>query len=157
MAAPASTSLRKCMPNRILEAAMLRAQNSRPTARSGFQRLSDSATANAVMVWPEGKENRSGGSRVAQQCGSKVQGRRRPVAFFKVRKMAMPEAAARAAAPTARKRMGPPKSSTTAPRPYQVHEQHQIQGHRRRQNRIPEQAVHLDLHRVAQPAEDIDV
>ena len=46
--------------------------------------LRDSATAKAVMVWPEGKENWSGGSRVAQQCGSKVQGRLRPVAFFKV-------------------------------------------------------------------------
>jgi hypothetical protein len=35
---------------------------------------------------------------VAQQCGSKVQGRLRPAAFFKVRKTATPRAAARAAA-----------------------------------------------------------
>ena len=34
-AAPASTSLRKCIPNRMREAAMLRAQNNRPVARSG--------------------------------------------------------------------------------------------------------------------------
>src|SRR5258708_26060039 len=81
-------------------------------------RLSDSATANAVIVWPDGKENWSGGSSVAQQCGSKVQGRLRPVDFFKVRKMAIPEAAARAAAPTAAKRIGPPNSRITAPIPY---------------------------------------
>jgi len=35
IAAPASTSLRKCIPSRMREAAMLRAQNSRPVARSG--------------------------------------------------------------------------------------------------------------------------
>ena len=35
MAAPAKTSLRKCIPIKMREAAMLRAQNSRPVARSG--------------------------------------------------------------------------------------------------------------------------
>src|ERR1017187_8644611 len=70
------------------------------------------------MVWPEGKENWSGGSRVAQQCGSNVKGRLRLVVFFKVRKIAIPKAAAKAAADTAWKRAGPPKSRMTAPMPY---------------------------------------
>ena len=35
IAAPASTSLKKCMPSRIREAATLTAQNSSPIARSG--------------------------------------------------------------------------------------------------------------------------
>src|SRR5262249_17038281 len=39
----------------------------------------------------------------------------------------------------------------------QVEEQHQVQHQRRRQNRIAAEEVDLDLHRVAEPAEDIDV
>jgi len=35
MTAPASTSLRKCIPSTMREAAILAAQKSRPTARSG--------------------------------------------------------------------------------------------------------------------------
>ena len=39
----------------------------------------------------------------------------------------------------------------------QIHEQHQVQHQRRRQNRIAAQEIDLDLHRVAQPPEDVDV
>ena len=38
------------------------------------------------MVWPEGKENWSGGSSVAQQCGFRGAGPLRPVTFFKFEK-----------------------------------------------------------------------
>src|SRR5574337_562671 len=41
--------------------------------------------------------------------------------------------------------------------PRQIEEQHQIQHNRRRQNRIAAQKIHFDLHRVAQPAKNVDV
>jgi hypothetical protein len=56
------------------------------------------ATANAVMEWPEGKENWPGGSRVAQQCGSSAQGRGRPTDFLRMLNSRIPVAAAMAAA-----------------------------------------------------------
>ena len=43
------------------------------------------------MVWPDGNENWSGGSSVAQQCGSIWQGRRRPVNRFRTMKSKMLE------------------------------------------------------------------
>src|SRR5580700_6784501 len=39
----------------------------------------------------------------------------------------------------------------------QVHEQNQVKHNGRSQNRIPAKKIHLDLHGVAEPAEDIDV
>src|SRR5258708_2882456 len=39
----------------------------------------------------------------------------------------------------------------------QVEEEHQIEDDRRRKNRVAAQEVHLDLHRVAEPSEDVDV
>ena len=39
----------------------------------------------------------------------------------------------------------------------QIEEQHQIEHDRRRQNRVAAQEIDLDLHRIAQPSEDIDV
>src|SRR5712692_3317482 len=39
----------------------------------------------------------------------------------------------------------------------QVHEQNQVEHDRRRQDRVAAQKVNLDLHRVAEPAEDIEV
>src|SRR5208283_533483 len=38
-----------------------------------------------------------------------------------------------------------------------VHKQAQVQRQRSRQNRVAAQEVHLQLHRIAEPAEDIDV
>src|ERR1700736_467682 len=73
------------------------------------------ATANAVMEWPEGNENWSGGSSVAQQCGSKVQGRRRPTAFFRTVNSSTPVAAAMAAARNAASLSGSCEASTAMP------------------------------------------
>src|SRR6516225_10750818 len=39
----------------------------------------------------------------------------------------------------------------------EVQEQHQVQYNGRRQNRIATQKVHLDLHRVAKPSENVDI
>jgi hypothetical protein len=47
------------------------------------------------MVWPEGNENWSGGSRVAQQCGSRAFGRFLPVSFLQDEKDNGPGAASR--------------------------------------------------------------
>src|SRR5580693_1871257 len=39
----------------------------------------------------------------------------------------------------------------------QVHEQNQVKHNRRGQNGIPTKKIHLDLHRVPEPPEDIDI
>src|SRR5579883_1096091 len=39
----------------------------------------------------------------------------------------------------------------------QIHKQHQIQNERRRKNRVTAQKIDLDLHRVAEPPENVDV
>src|SRR5262245_14850586 len=39
----------------------------------------------------------------------------------------------------------------------QIEEQRQVQDERRRQNRVATEEIDLDLHRVAQPPEDVDV
>jgi hypothetical protein len=57
--------------------------------------------AKAVMVCPEGKENWSGGSSVAQQCGTSAFGRFLPVVFFRMRKIMAPALQAVHAAVTA--------------------------------------------------------
>src|ERR1019366_996548 len=84
-------------------------------------RLTETATAKAVMVWPDGNENRSGCSSVAQQCGSSAQGRLRPVAFFRLRKAAIPTPAASAAAPIAANRRLPPSNRIARPSAYHSH------------------------------------
>ena len=38
-----------------------------------------------------------------------------------------------------------------------IDQQHQVEHNRRRQNRVAAQEVDFDLHRIAQPSEDIDV
>src|SRR5271157_5145176 len=38
-----------------------------------------------------------------------------------------------------------------------VEEEHQVEHDRRRKNRVAAQEVHLDLHRIAEPSEDINV
>jgi hypothetical protein len=57
ISAPATTSLRKCMPSRMREAATFAAQNSSAGASGGMRAPAAPANANAVMEWPEGKEN----------------------------------------------------------------------------------------------------
>src|ERR1700675_4247471 len=39
----------------------------------------------------------------------------------------------------------------------EVEEEHQVEHDRRRENRVAAQEVHLDLHRISEPSEDIDV
>ena len=75
--------------------------------------------ANAVIVWPEGKENWSGGSTRDQQCGSRWQGRWRWLIFFSALNTKTPAMAAEPAAQTAAKRAGPPKRSNIPARLYQ--------------------------------------
>src|SRR5580658_3750575 len=73
------------------------------------------------MVWPEGKENWSGGSKVAQQWGSIAHGRLRAHRRFSLRNNAMPTPADDVAAPSARNRSGPPNRATTKPMAYHSH------------------------------------
>src|SRR5258707_24399 len=75
---------------------------------------------NAVIVWPDGNENRSGGSTFDQQCGPIWQGLGRWLSLFKILKTRMPKTAAHPAAPMAEKRCGPPYASNISPRPYQI-------------------------------------
>src|SRR5207245_11589053 len=75
---------------------------------------------NAVIVWPEGNENLSGGSTFDQQCGSIWQGLGRWLSLFSALKTKMPRTAAEPAAPMAAKRWGPPYASSISPRPYQI-------------------------------------
>src|SRR5258708_3077834 len=39
----------------------------------------------------------------------------------------------------------------------EIEEEHEVEYDRRRQNRVAAEEVHLDLHRIAEPSEDIDV
>src|SRR5579859_350413 len=74
------------------------------------------ATAKAMMVWPEGKEKRSGGKSVAQQCGSVTHGRSRPVKRFTRKNTAHPAAAEISPVSRARNRRGPPKNNNARPK-----------------------------------------
>ena len=71
------------------------------------------------MVWPEGNENWSGGSSVAQQCGSKAQGGCVPSTFLIRRNSSMPVRRGQRRRLAARKRCSPPNSRITAPMAYQ--------------------------------------
>src|SRR6266446_9987258 len=75
---------------------------------------------NAVIVWPDGNENMSGGNTFDQQCGSIWQGRGRWLNLFSALNTKIPRTAADPAAPTAEKRCGPPYASSIKPRPYQI-------------------------------------
>src|SRR5262249_38279191 len=57
IAAPATTSLRKCIPSSTRDAPMLIAQKIKPMAISGKYAITGMLAAKAVMVWPEGKLN----------------------------------------------------------------------------------------------------
>src|SRR5258708_35284101 len=76
---------------------------------------------NAVIVWPDGNENLSGGSTFDQQCGSIWQGLGRWLSLFSALNTKMPRTAADPAAPMAEKRYGPPYASNISPRPNQIH------------------------------------
>jgi hypothetical protein len=76
------------------------------------------AMENAVIVWPDGNENLSGGKTLDQQCGSIWQGRRRWLSLFSALKTKIPATAAVPAAQTAEYRCGPPKKKSMIPSPY---------------------------------------
>src|SRR4029077_4222687 len=78
------------------------------------------AMANALMAWPEGKENWSGGRTLDQQCVSSWHGRFRLLAFFITRKRKTVAASAVALAANAPNRRSPPKSSSVMPIEYQI-------------------------------------
>src|SRR5690348_8067489 len=77
------------------------------------------ATANAVIECPEGNENWSGGSSVAQQCGSISQGRFRPDSFLSDLNTPTPTSAAEPAEATAVIRSAPPHNRMDSPTRYQ--------------------------------------
>src|ERR1035438_6497513 len=106
------------MPRIIREAAILTAQKRMPGAALGYWSTIGVQTAKAVIVWPEGKENWSGGNSLDQQCGSTAQGRRRPVARFKPRKRTIPTPAAKPDSATTSIPCAPPKTSKDAPSTY---------------------------------------
>src|SRR5215469_3703436 len=81
---------------------------------------SGTAMAKALLAWPEGKENWSGGRIFAQQCDSSWQGRFRLLAFFRKRNRKTVAASADALAANARKRISPPKRSKRIPMEYQI-------------------------------------
>src|SRR5580700_4428066 len=78
------------------------------------------AMAKALMAWPEGNENWSGGRTFAQQWLSRWQGRFRLLAFFRKRKRKMVAASAEALAAKAINRLSPPKRSRAIPTEYQI-------------------------------------
>src|ERR1700733_5540087 len=70
------------------------------------------------MVCPDGNENWSGGSKVAQQCGSIWQGRLRPEIFFTDLNTPTPTNAAEPAEAIAVSRSSPPNKRTAKPMRY---------------------------------------
>src|ERR1700682_805775 len=73
---------------------------------------------NAVMVWPDGKENLSGGKTWDQQCGSSWQGRGSWLSILRILKTKILAMAATPAAPTAETRCGPPYAARIMPSAY---------------------------------------
>jgi hypothetical protein len=74
--------------------------------------------AKALMAWPEGKENWSGGSTFDQQCDSSWQGRFLLLAFLMKRNSTTVATSADALAANATNRMSPPNSSRAIPTEY---------------------------------------
>src|SRR5256886_4464044 len=70
---------------------------------------------NAVIVWPEGNENLSGGSTFDQQCGSIWQGLGRWLSRFSALKTKMPTTAADPAAPMPKNAAGLRRQATSVP------------------------------------------
>src|SRR5580700_11080201 len=81
---------------------------------------SGTAMAKALIAWPDGNENWSGGRTLAQQWASIWQGRLRLLAFFRKRKRKIVAASADALAAKAMKRMSPPNRSRAIPTEYQT-------------------------------------
>ena len=82
--------------------------------------LNGIAIAKALIAWPEGKENWSGGRTLDQQCSSRWHGRFRLLAFFTMRKSTMVAVTAVALAEKAMNREFPPNSKTLIPIVYQI-------------------------------------
>src|SRR5579863_9726393 len=78
------------------------------------------AMAKALIAWPEGKENWSGGSIFAQQCDSRWHGRFLLLAFLRKRNTTTVAASADALAAKAINRMSPPNRSKAIPTEYQT-------------------------------------
>src|ERR1700747_2943708 len=78
------------------------------------------AIANALMAWPEGKENWSGGRIFDQQCDSRWHGRFLLLAFLRSGNNTRVAATAETLAPKATKRMSPPNRSKAIPTEYQT-------------------------------------
>src|SRR5258706_13835016 len=78
------------------------------------------AIAKALIAWPEGKENWSGGRTLDQQCSSRWHGRFRLLAFFTMRNITMVAVTAVALAAKAMNREFPPNSKTLIPIVYQI-------------------------------------
>src|ERR1700688_4627767 len=78
------------------------------------------AMAKALMAWPDGKENWSGGRIFAQQCDSRWQGRFLLLAFLIKRNKTTVAASAEALAAKATKRISPPNRSRAIPTEYQI-------------------------------------
>src|SRR6266571_426898 len=78
------------------------------------------AMANALIEWPEGKENWSGGRMLDQQCSSRWHGRFRLLAFFMARNNTRVAASAVALAAKAINRKSPPNNNKVMPTEYQI-------------------------------------
>src|ERR1700733_259977 len=78
------------------------------------------AMAEALIAWPEGKENWSGGRIFAQQWDSSWHGRFLLLTFLMNRKSTTVAASAEALAAKAMNRMSPPNRSKAIPTEYQT-------------------------------------
>src|SRR5713101_8243636 len=78
------------------------------------------AIAKALIEWPEGNENWSGGRMLDQQCASSWQGRLRLLALFMARNSTRVAASAVALAAKAINRKSPPNSNKVIPTEYQI-------------------------------------
>src|SRR5260370_41242376 len=78
------------------------------------------AMANALIEWPEGKENWSGGRMLDQQWASRWHGRFRLLAFFMARNNTRVAASAVALAAKAINRKSPPNNNNVMPTEYQI-------------------------------------
>src|ERR1700738_1196223 len=99
---------------------MLTDKTSSAACNCGEKMHNGTAMAKALMEWPDGNENWSGGRTLDQQWASRWQGRFRLLAFFIARNSTTVAASAVTLAAKAANRKSPPNNSNVIPIEYQI-------------------------------------
>ena len=117
---PPLRRLRNAFPESRVKRRCLPITRAGPLAIADTECTRGTAMAKALMAWPEGKENWSGGSTFDQQCDSSWHGRFLLLAFLMKRNRTTVAASAVAAGGESDEPHSPPNSSRAIPTEYQI-------------------------------------